>query len=58
MAMANVNVRTDAEIKAKFRNNVPNETTLAAFREGDVLLADPTSKGYTSISDLRAALDV
>lgn len=90
MAMTNVNVRTDAEIKSKceslfeslginmstavnmfFRQSlrvnglpfevkadIPNETTLAAFREGDALLADSTSKGYTSISDLRAALEV
>lgn len=90
MAMASVNVRTDADIKAKceslfeslgmnmstainmfFRQSlrvnglpfevkadVPNETTLAAFREGDAILADPSVKGYTNINDLRMALEV
>lgn len=90
MNMVNINIRTDAEIKAKceslyeslgmnmstainiflrqslrvnglpfeVRAEVPNETTLAAFREGEAILADPTVKGYTSISDLRKALEV
>ncbi len=38
--------------------DVPNETTLAAFREGDALLADKTSKGYSNMDDLKKALDV
>ena len=38
--------------------DVPNETTLAAMREGDALLADTSTKGYTSMKDLRAALGV
>ncbi|MCD8049048.1 MAG: type II toxin-antitoxin system RelB/DinJ family antitoxin [Clostridia bacterium] len=42
------------EVKA----DVPNETTLAAFREGDEILADTSVKGYTNIKDLRAALEV
>ncbi|MCD7708250.1 MAG: type II toxin-antitoxin system RelB/DinJ family antitoxin [Clostridiales bacterium] len=90
MAMTNINVRTDEDIKLKcetlyeslgmnmstainiflrqslranglpfeVKADAPNETTLAAFREGEEILADPTSKGYHSISDLRAALGV
>lgn len=38
--------------------DVPNEVTLEAIREGDKLLADKSVKGYTSIEELRAALDV
>ncbi|MCD7921103.1 MAG: type II toxin-antitoxin system RelB/DinJ family antitoxin [Clostridiales bacterium] len=90
MAMTNINIRTDEDIKAKceslfeslgmnmstainvflrqsLRTNglpfdvkadVPNETTLAAFREGDEILADPSTKGYSSIRELREALEV
>ncbi len=39
------------------RADIPNETTLAAFREGDALLADKSIKGYTNMKDLWAALD-
>lgn len=35
----------------------PNETTLAAFKEGEELLANPNRKGYKNIDDLMAALD-
>ncbi len=42
------------EVKA----DVPNEITLAAMREGEALLADTKTKGYTDMKDLRAALDV
>lgn len=90
MAMANINIRTDEDIKAKCEslfeslgmnmstainiflrqslraNGLPfdvktdtsNETTLAAFREGDAILADSSVKGYTSIRELRKALEV
>lgn len=37
--------------------DMPNKTTLAAFAEGERLLQDKSSKGYSSIEDLRAALD-
>ncbi len=42
------------EVKA----DTPNETTLAAFREGEEILKDPSAKGYRSIEELRKALDV
>ncbi len=41
------------EIKA----DTPNETTLAALKEGDALLNDKTAKGYTNMNDLMAALE-
>ncbi|MCD7868699.1 MAG: type II toxin-antitoxin system RelB/DinJ family antitoxin [Clostridiales bacterium] len=90
MAMTNINVRTDEDIKTKceslfeslgmtmstainiflrqslrtnglpfdVRADTPNETTLAAFREGDAILADSSTKGYSSIQELREALEV
>lgn len=36
----------------------PDESTLAAIEEGELLLSDPSSPRYSSIEDLRAALEV
>ena len=87
---ANLNIRTDAEIKAaaeqlfaalglsmstavniflrqairqgglpfEVKLDIPNETTAAAIEEGRALLRDKTAKGYTSMDELRAALEV
>lgn len=87
---ANLNIRTDAEIKAaaeqlfgalglsmstavniflrqairqgglpfEVKIDIPNETTAAAIAEGRALLRDKNAKGYTSMDDLRAALEV
>ena len=87
---ANLNIRTDAEVKAKAEKvfdalglnmstavniflrqairqgglpfevklDIPNETTAAAIEEGRSLLHDKNAKGYTSMDDLRAALEV
>lgn len=38
--------------------NVPNETTAAAIAEGRALAYDKTAKGFSSMDDLRAALEV
>ncbi len=38
-------------------DEVPNETTIAAFEEGEKLLADPASKRYSSIEELFNDLD-
>lgn len=86
----NLNIRTDAEVKAKaevifeqlgmnmstavniflrqaiirggipfdVRLDVPNEITAAAIEEGRALMHDKKAKGYKSIEELRAALDV
>lgn len=38
--------------------DVPNETTVAAIEEGRRLLDDPTTPRYSSIDDLKRALEV
>ena len=38
--------------------NVPNETTVMAIEEGRALAYDKTTTGFSSISDLRVALEV
>ena len=38
--------------------NVPNETTAAAIEEGRALARDKNATGFSTMSDLRAALDV
>lgn len=38
--------------------NVPNETTVAAIREGRAIAYDRTATGYGNMADLRAALEV
>lgn len=37
--------------------DVPNDTTIAAIEEGKKLLSDPTAPRYSSIKDLKAALE-
>ena len=36
----------------------PNRTTAAAIAEGRKIASDPDAKGYNSIDDLKAALEV
>ena len=38
--------------------DIPNDTTVAAIEEGRKLMADPTALRYTSMDDLKAALEV
>ena len=38
--------------------DVPNDTTIAAIEEGRRLMADPTAPRYSSMDDLKAALEV
>jgi DNA-damage-inducible protein J len=38
--------------------DVPNETTAAAIEEGRRIALDSNVKGYTSMDELKAALDV
>ena len=38
--------------------DTPNDTTAAAIEEGRRLLADPSALRYSSMDDLKAALDV
>jgi len=90
MATTNINIRTDADVKAKaesifeafglnmstainmflrqtIRENgipfalkldVPNEVTAAAIKEGRELAYDKSAKGYISMEELKAALDI
>lgn len=88
MAMAKINVNTDAETKRAAEDvfnalgmnmttainvflkksiqhkgipfdvclEIPNATTLAAFKEAEEIMAKPDRKGYKSIEELKAAL--
>jgi DNA-damage-inducible protein J len=38
--------------------NIPNETTAAAIEEGRRLAANPSAPKYSSIDELKAALEV
>lgn len=38
--------------------DVPNEVTAAAIKEGRELAYDKSAKGYTSMENLKAALDI
>ena len=90
MATTNLNIRTDAEVKAAAEQlfnelglnlttavnmflrqairtggipfdvkiNTPNDITAAAIAEGRRLMQDKSAKGYHSMDDLKAALDV
>ena len=45
-------------IPFELKLSVPNETTVAAIEEGRRIAHDPNVKGYKSIDELKAALDV
>ncbi len=38
--------------------SIPNETTASAIKEGRAMAYDSSANGYSSMSDLRAALEV
>ncbi len=38
--------------------NIPNTTTIEAFKEGKDILNDESIKSYTNIEDLKEALEV
>lgn len=42
---------------AAIPDETPNKTTIAAFEEGEQLLADSNAKRYSNIDDLFAALE-
>lgn len=44
-------------IPFKLNLNVPNDTTAAAIASGRRIARDPSVPGYTSMDDLKAALD-
>lgn len=45
-------------IPFELKLSVPNDTTLAAIEEGRKIAYDKTVKGYSSMEDLKAALDI
>ena len=44
-------------IPFELKLDTPNDTTAAAIAEGRALARDKNAKGYSSMDDLRAALD-
>ena len=38
--------------------DVPNETTIEAIKEGKKIMEDPTSPRYSSMEDLKSALEI
>ena len=45
-------------IPFELKLNTPNETTIAAIEEGKRILNDETIPGYSSMDELKKALDV
>ncbi|WP_317854576.1 type II toxin-antitoxin system RelB/DinJ family antitoxin [Chakrabartyella piscis] len=46
------------KIPFEISRNIPNQTTLSAFIEGDKIAYDPTIKGYHDMDSLRKALEI
>jgi DNA-damage-inducible protein J len=44
-------------IPFELKLDLPNDTTLAAIKEGKELLNDPNTKKYSSMSELKAVLE-
>ena len=40
------------------KNHEPNQTTIEAIEEGKQMLDDPNTPKYSSIDELKAALDI
>lgn len=40
------------------KNHEPNQTTIEAIEEGKRMLSDPNTLKYSSIDELKAALDI
>lgn len=45
-------------IPFELKLDIPNDTTRAAIEEGRRLMADPSAPKYSSMADLKAALEV
>ena len=45
-------------IPFELKLDVPNDTTVAAIEEGRRIMADPTAPRYSSMEELKAALEV
>lgn len=61
MATTNLNIRTDKEIKEQAEELLSElglNTTTAAIEEGRKLMNDPSAPRYSSMEELKAALEV
>lgn len=58
MAKTNLNIRTDKGLPFELKLDVPNDTTEAATEEGRKLLNNPNAPRYSSMDELKAALEV
>lgn len=61
MATTNLNIRTDKEIKEQAKeifSELGLNTTTAAIEEGRKLMNDPSAPRYSSMEELKAALEV
>lgn len=38
--------------------NIPNASTIEAIKEGEKIINDPTSPRYSSMEDLKSALEI
>lgn len=38
--------------------NIPNASTIEAIKEGEKIMEDPTSPSYSSMEDLKRALEI
>ena len=56
MESTNLNIRTGIPFELKL--SVPNEETVAAMEEGMRIAYDKSVKGYKSMEELKAALDL
>ena len=45
------------DLSTEKKPDIPNETTASAIAEGRALLRDKNAKGYTSMDDLKSALE-
>ena len=45
-------------IPFELKLDVPNDTTVAAIEEGRKIMSDPAAPRYSSMADLKAALEV
>ncbi|MCI9638671.1 MAG: type II toxin-antitoxin system RelB/DinJ family antitoxin [Emergencia sp.] len=45
-------------IPFELKLDIPNDTTMAAIEEGRMLLADPSAPRYSTMEDLKAALEL
>lgn len=58
MTNTNLNIRTDKGIPFERKIDVPNDTTEAAIEEGRKLLNNLDAPRYSSMDELKAALEV